>query len=270
MYIPYQKVLSHLDRIQKGDIVYIISDILQWIKITKENGESFDRNLFIDSVIQKVGKEGTILIPTFNWGFCKGRVFDYYHTPSETGALGNAALKRDDFIRTKHPIYSFAVYGKDKNKLFQMDPKNSWGRDTIFDYLVEKRSKSLVIGLPAMAGNTIFHHAEQMVGVPFRFHKDFTADYIDWEGNRERKTYAQYVRFMEYTIQEHTEPLDYILEVMNICDTQIINGIPFRTVLSKEMYDLIVMDIKYNDCRNTYKYEKQKEPKEITEKYEWK
>lgn len=270
MYVPYEKILGCIDRIEQGDIVYVISDILQLVKASREHGEQFDRDIFIDTLIDKVGKDGTILIPAFHWGFCKGKAFDYFNTPSETGALGNAALKRKDFKRTKHPIYSFAVWGKDKEKLFDMDPKSSWGKGTVFEYLVENRAKSFVIGLPTIAGNTIFHHAEQMAGVPFRFHKDFTADYIDWDGKRQKKIYSQYVRYLDYTVEEHTAPMDHILEAMNISNTQIINEIPFRTALSKEMYDLIVMDIRYNDCRNTYIYDRQKAPKQLTEKYEWK
>ena len=69
--------------------------------------------------------------------------------------------------------------------------------------------------------------------------------------------------------KEATAPMNHILEVMNISNTQMINGIPFRTVLLDEMFQVIAMDIKYNDCRNIYRYKGQREIKKVTERYNW-
>ena len=41
--------------------------------------------------------------------------YDFYKTPSSVGSLGNYVLGRGDFRRTRNPIYSFAVIGKDQN-----------------------------------------------------------------------------------------------------------------------------------------------------------
>lgn len=267
--VQYCDIMKHIERLEKGDIVYVNSDILELMKATRMNGERFDINRFIDSMIEVVGEEGTILIPTFNWDFCKGQTFDYWKTPSKTGALGNAALKREDFCRTKHPMYSFAVWGKDKEKLYAMDNPNAFGEDTIFDYLVQQHAKSLVIGLPSMKANTVLHHVEKVVGVPFRYDKEFTADYIDREGAKREATYVHYVRDLDMDAREATAPMNHILEVMNISNTQMINGIPFRTVLLDEMFQVIAMDIKYNDCRNIYRYKGQREIKKVTERYNW-
>ena len=109
-YISYYKIIDELKEICRGDIVYVVSDILALSVKARENKERMDLNRFIDSIIDKVGKEGTILIPTFNWDFCKGETFDIRKTVSRTGALGNAALKRPDFKRSKHPLYSFMIW----------------------------------------------------------------------------------------------------------------------------------------------------------------
>ena len=34
-----------------------------------------------------------------------------------TGSLGNLTLKRKDFLRSVNPIYSFSIFGKDKQKM---------------------------------------------------------------------------------------------------------------------------------------------------------
>ena len=112
----FKDIISYID-IQKGDILCISSDITKLLAKCRENKEVFNPNLFIDIIKEKIGSKGTILFPTFNWDFCKGKKFDYYKTPSQVGALGNVALKRKDFRRTRHPVYSFAVSGYDQKYL---------------------------------------------------------------------------------------------------------------------------------------------------------
>ena len=82
----------------------------------------------------RVGQEGDLLFPTFNWGFCSGRGFNYKETPSESGSLSKLALNRNDFIRTKHPIYSFSVKGKEQEILYELDDESGWGKDSLFAY----------------------------------------------------------------------------------------------------------------------------------------
>ncbi len=268
-YCSYKKILEHIELIQEGDIVYVISDIFQLAKTAMENNEEFDLNIFLDTITAKVGKSGTVLVPTFNWDFCKEKTFDYDKTPSMTGALGNAALRKSDFARTKHPIYSFCVWGQDRDLLFEMDPKNSFGKGTIFEYLVERSAKAFVIDLPSMEGISVNHHIEQMVGVPYRFEKTFTAGYIYWNREEKVKSYSMYVRDSDYDAEEHLDPMNHVLECLNISNTTIINDIPFRVVRLKEMAQILEYDYRYNDARNTYRFKGQKKPKILTEKYVW-
>lgn len=268
-YCSYKKILEHMDLIHEGDIIYVVSDIFGLAKSVMQNNEDFDLDIFLDTIIAKVGESGTVLIPTFNWDFCKGRTFDYDKTPSMTGALGNSALKRDDFVRTKHPIYSFCVWGADSDLLFQMDPENSFGEGTIFEYMIERSAKAFVIDLPSMEGISVNHHVEQMVGVPYRYKKTFTAGYIDWHQEETLKSYSMYVRNYDYEPEEYLEPMNHLLESLNISETTMINNIPFRVVRIKEMAQILEYDYRFNDARNTYRYKGQKSPKKLTEKYDW-
>lgn len=268
-YCPFTNILDRVNGIQEGDIVYVISDIFRLAKTAMENHEEFDLTLFLDTITAKVGMTGTVLVPTFNWDFCKGKTFCYDKTPSMTGALGNAALRKRDFIRTKHPIYSFCVWGADSDLLFQMDPENSFGEGTIFEYLIEESAKAFVIDLPSMKGMTVMHHVEQTVGVPYRFQKTFTAGYIDWNKEEKVKSYSMYVRDYDYDAEEHLEPMNHLLECLNISETTMINDIPFRVVRLKEMAQILEYDYRLNDARNTYCYKGQKPHKILTEKYDW-
>ncbi len=267
-YISYKRIIDCISDIKSGDIVYLISDVLNLAKTAREHGERFDKNAFIDSIIEKIGDNGTLLIPAFNWGFCNGKVFDYRNTPSESGALGNAALHRDDFKRTKHPIYSFCVWGKDKEILFERDPLNAFGKETIFEYIVEKRAKALIIDLPTMDRNVICHHIEKIVDVPFRFEKTFISEYIDWNGVSSKKSYSMFVRDYSYEAMEQLAPMNFLLELLGITHTIMINNIPFRICMENEAAEVLMIDMKYNDCLNTYRYKGQKKRAELKEYYE--
>ena len=58
--------------LNKGDTIMLVSDVSFLLHTYKKNNKYFDINLFIDSVLEKIGKEGTLLIPTYNYDFCKG------------------------------------------------------------------------------------------------------------------------------------------------------------------------------------------------------
>lgn len=255
-YISYNKIIECIDDIREGDIVYIVSDVLGLSIKAREQKEKMDLNLFIDSILAKVGPDGTVLIPTFNWGFCKGEAFDVKRTVSKTGALGNAAIKRTDFKRTKHPLYSFMVWGKDKELLAAMDAKEAFGADSVFGYLHRNKAKALIIGLPTMSGLTFVHYIEQMVGVPYRYHKDFTAPYIDENGVESVKTYSMYVRDLDMDPRHINgfEPLGKLLESRGVSKNYNINGVEFHAVDLEGMYPVVEEDIKLNDSRNMYTY----------------
>ncbi len=256
-YVSCSLIAGELNQIKKGDIIYLVSDILELAKQAKRSGERFDRKGFLDGLMEVLGEEGTLMLPTFNWGFCRGETFDYKRTRCETGALGGYALTDSRYVRTKHPIYSFAVRGKMANELAQLDPPNSFGEGSLFDYMYKNSAKALVVGLPPMRGLTLLHHAEQVFGVPFRYNKEFTADYIDQEGNLSRKTYSMYVRDLAMDAEEQTEPFDKIMGQLGVCQTTIINGVPFHVMELREVMELLRMDIQYNDCRNIYRYKGQ-------------
>ena len=144
---------------------------------------------------EKIGSTGNLLFPTYNWGFCQGKVYHYRKTRSLCGTLSNTALQRNDFVRTKNPIYSFAVYGKDMELISNMHHKDCFSLDSPFGYLIKKKAKNLFLNLHYRIGGFPFVHVvEQEVGVKYRFKKDFTSNYIDKEEGKNLETFSMFVR----------------------------------------------------------------------------
>ena len=107
-YIKLRQLAGHLG-LGKGERIYVTSDVKSLLYGLMHNDDETDLNILIDGIIDIIGEEGSLVFPTFNWSFCSGEPFDYHKTAAKTGSLGKIALARDDFKRTKHSIYSFAV-----------------------------------------------------------------------------------------------------------------------------------------------------------------
>lgn len=195
------KTLLLASRLTKGSTVDLVIDIFNITRISMKNGERFVADNFIDAVYDYIGPEGTLLIRAFNWNFCHDEAFNIKSTPSQVGALGNVAMKRDDFKRTSHPLYSWLVKGKYADELVDLDEHRAFGPNSVFAWEHKNpRAVQLNIGKPKVYGLTLFHYMEEVVGVPYRYQKDFNGQYIDHEGKASNRTYSMYVRDLDYEI----------------------------------------------------------------------
>ena len=136
-----RKELDYMDFLQgvgveKGDIIDVSSDMANVLLYCRRIGARLVPDHLIDSLQELVGPEGTVMIRTFTWDFCHGEPFDIRTSPSRVGALGNAAMKRADFKRTRHPIYSWMVWGKRADELLQMDQPSAFGPGSVFDFFL--------------------------------------------------------------------------------------------------------------------------------------
>ena len=241
-------------KIEKGDVVLLTSDITDLFLQCQDNGEILDVNILLDHFQEAIGEEGTLLIPTYNWGFCQGKPFDYKKTPSKTGAIGNAALRRNDFIRTKHPIYSFAVWGKDADKLVAMDNIESFGADSPFAYLEQVNAKNVFIGASLRNSFTYIHYIEQKLGAKYRYSKMFKSHYIDQNKVDTIKEYAMYVRDLDLGVVCAPDPFVDTLYANHIVQHGLINGVPFEVIRFNDVTPFIQDDILHNNSKNLCRY----------------
>ena len=241
-YVSYKDIFSKID-LKRGDVVQVGSDILRLICVCRENHESFDPNLFIDSLLERIGPHGTVLFPTFSFGFCQGETFDYHQTPSHAGGLSRIALERKDFRRTKHPIHSFAVWGRDQTHVCSLDNKSSFGPDSPFGYLYDRHAKLLAIGVDYKLTFPFVHYVEESVGVPYRFLKTFTGRYVDENRGERIASYRFYVRDPKQCAITVTDPrTDQILRERGHYTHLTINGIYFGLVNLRGTADILLED----------------------------
>ena len=231
--------------IEQGDKILVNSSIVKLMIELKKNSKKFDANLVIDSLINKIGPSGTLMFPTFNWDYCKGEDFDYYKTQSRTGSLSNFALKRKDFQRSKNPIYSFAVTGKDQDYVCNLNHNSCFSLDSPFGYLIKNHGKNLFIGIDYTEGFTFDHVAEETVGVNYRYFKNFSGFYTDRFKKKKNVNYKMYVRDLSLNVVTGiNEKFEEILSKNKAYKKKNINGIRFTLIDINKAYEAMVNDLK--------------------------
>ena len=205
--LAFDKIFKRLG-IKKNDIIFLSTNLLKLSIKKKKKKIDFEIEDIINGLIKIIKKNGTIIVPVFNWNFCKGKGFHYKKTPSNSGSLGNYVLNRKDFLRTQNPIYSFCVYGKDKNLLSKLKHKSCFEFNSPFGYMIKNNVKNLYIDIDNIYKDsfTLCHVAEQEVGVNYRFLKKFRGKYVHKNISKKNAVYSMYVRKLNLKIRTGVNP----------------------------------------------------------------
>lgn len=177
-YIPYHEIVDQLD-VRVSDVLIIASDITRLAFQAKRNEGSFDPDVFINSFIQKLGPSGTLVLPAYNFNLKSGQVFDPSRTPPTTGTMALSAFRRDDFVRTWHPLHSFMTLGDRADELKALRNPSSFGQDSPFAKFLEWDAKMLFLGTNVAEAFTYTHHVEEMEKVRYRYYNSLNISYYE-------------------------------------------------------------------------------------------
>ena len=251
--MDYRSIVERFN-LNKGDRIWLSSELIKLALLFRKTGTKFDGSLLIDEFQNAIGDEGTLIIPTFSFEFSNKGYYDIRKTKGTTGALGNIALARDDFLRTRHPMHSFAVWGKDKNALISMENKNSFGIDSPFAYCISKHVKQIILGTDYVHAMTFIHYAEVVCNVPYRFSKAFSGIYVDESGGRLQKSFDYAARKLEIEPEEKFNKMGKILEGKGTAKRIEIDGIECYSIDLAASFPWICDDIINNQCKNIYDF----------------
>ncbi len=250
-YVKLRDLAAHLG-LNKGDRVYVTSDVKGLLYDCMHHDDETDLNILIDGIINIIGEEGSLVFPTFNWSFCSGAPFDYKKTPAKTGSLCKIAMGRDDFRRTKHAIYSFACWGADTDDLCALDNKSSFGEDSPFAYMVKKGYRNLFIDKDLEHSFVFVHYAEQSVGnlhANYRYIKDFTGDYTDENGVTTRRTYNMNVRALDKDVTNVIYAFEDEFIEKGVMKRFYINDLEYKIIELARSHPILQEDVRHNRSR---------------------
>ena len=238
--------------IEKGDLVLVHSSLSRLIRTVKKNYDVLisPQDVY-DSLLNAIGKNGTLILPLFNFDFPKTNFFDIRNTPSHMGALTEIGRKSDNTVRTGHPIYSFSIIGKYSDEFKNIDNKSGYGQDSPFAKIKELNGKIAIIGLSDQNSMTSYHFVEEQNLVDYRYFKDFSGEYIDKNGVKSNKTYSLYVRNLENGITtDVNRMMDYLWEKGLYKGEKYNQGYGMRTIDFNTFYNENDRIIKSNNAIN--------------------
>src|SRR6187402_3696866 len=88
-----------------------MADVTRLALLFRRAGASFRPSDLLDAFADAVGPAGNVLVPTYTFDLEDGDTFDVRRIGSISGVLAVAALAHPRFLRTPHPLHSFAVCG---------------------------------------------------------------------------------------------------------------------------------------------------------------
>jgi aminoglycoside 3-N-acetyltransferase len=198
----------------------------------------------IDALLEVLGAEGTLIMPTFNFDFCKGEPWDLRSTPSHMGAMTNMVRTHPEAKRIFHPIYSFAILGKHAEFLTQERYKSSYGPNSLFAKLRQLDGKIMVVGLRYTDSMTFFHHVEEMEGVDYRYMKEFTGMVTDENGNTYEDTFSMLVRDLEKGVITEVDPMGELMEEAGVITVQKIGEAKVCLMKANEVYEFTAREMR--------------------------
>ncbi len=160
-------------KVRKGDNIIIHSNVAGIYQFSKKK-QNLKKNLvlFFKNILNYIGKDGTVLVPAYNYDFTKGKNFDRKKSLSQVGELGNFLNREYPENRTFDPVFSHIVFGRLKDKIFSCDIKEAFGKKSVFDLILNKNFKILCFCC-SPASMTFIHFLEKKLNVSYRYDKNF-------------------------------------------------------------------------------------------------
>ena len=134
------------------------------------------------------------------------------------------------------------------------DYKDSFGKDSLFAYLHEKKAKNLALDVALHQFLTFTHYVEESEGVPYRYVKDFSGEYIDGQGKSAHRTYSMYVRDLDLDVRTLIDPCEGDFLEQGAARQEVIYDSRFLLVELAKAYEIMADDIRNNNCRKLCAY----------------
>ncbi len=161
-----QKAFAHLDR----EAVVFHTDLLG-IRFVQRGVPLQEQLAELLQILTESSGGRILLFPTFNYDFCRTRVYNPLVDPCQVGTLNEYARQCYPNQRTLTPIFNFCVYNN--RRTFSLEPvANPFSAASTFGELVEHGAAVVFLGA-SFSANTFIHYVEEVVDIGYRYLKPF-------------------------------------------------------------------------------------------------
>ncbi len=156
----------------EGDLVNVHSRLFTLGLVQGVTSTSDIPAFYLRALREVLGDGGTLVVPTYTTSFGRiGKPFDLEGSPSEMGIFSEYVRKAEGSRRTLHPIQSLTAVGALAQELTWDHPCWNVGHDTIWDRMLKRQGKVVVMGIPPRQCLSFVHHVEFLACAPYIYHK---------------------------------------------------------------------------------------------------
>lgn len=187
--------------LNEGDIVLVRSDLSR-LHSYEDTSRLAVLSAHYKVLRSLVGEKGTIVVPAGNLRLCNTDiVYDINKTPSSNlGVFSEYIRQMDGSRRRFHPYISHAAIGPHATDITSCVSRQAYGPGTSKDCLIELGARCISIGLPPELTCSVVHHAEQLIGVPYRYTKEFLQP-VNREGSISIEPFYMFVTRMDLELK---------------------------------------------------------------------
>ncbi|HCK09574.1 MAG TPA: hypothetical protein DHW45_06835 [Candidatus Latescibacteria bacterium] len=163
----------------KGATLLISGDLARLGSPIGFDGRDHLLTCFYRAFTDLVGPDGTLIVPTDNTDILSdGSLFCYEETPSRAGVFSEFVRCLPDSVRSVHPLVSYTAIGAEARYVCENVSKHGYGSETPTDRMLDLDTTAVSVGLEIEKTCSIVHHVETLMGVPYRYTKEFTMSVI--------------------------------------------------------------------------------------------
>lgn len=124
---------------------------------------------FHQAVMDVIGEEGCIIVPTFTHSYRHKKIYDIKLTSSDKtlGMYPEFIRKKEGASRNMDPLFSMAALGHN-TELIRRRTINCFGEGSVYEKLFDNNIVFLALGITYSTGLSAFMHLEKLAGVPYR------------------------------------------------------------------------------------------------------
>jgi len=228
--------------IKDGDSLYVTGNIsrLGRVRIPKEKKlEGLHKAL-----TEIIGDQGSIFSPAASMNLCNTDIpFDKVKTPSnEMGPLAEYLRLLPNASRSLHPFWSISGTGKNVSILEKVS-RHAYGLGSPWTHLLDLDSRQVNFGLHPSKAVTLIHHIETLVGVPYRYNKEFLHPIVYGDKVKKENFYLS-VLYLNSDIQKRIKLNEHFFEELELkgllSESQHESGLRMWSFLMRDFYDIAI------------------------------
>jgi aminoglycoside 3-N-acetyltransferase len=191
--------------------------------------------MFFDGIMERLGPNGTLCVPTFTYSFPRGEAYEP-DAPSQMGMFAEWVRLRG--WRSPDPCYSVAAVGELAQELTEYAPENSFDSQASF-WARLKDLPGKILNLNFDAGSTFVHYVERDMNVPYRFDKTFVGAVREGGSVRLARRSTIWVRYLDDALEARFEAFDALARQEGLFQTARLGRGEMGVIDADQTYGLI-------------------------------